>query len=315
MSISGKPLGLSGCKLKESELPDALVTVTADGYEKVEQKCDLRKTPISIQLKPKVVTKEYSVLLSDGRTQAKLTWQQDEKRSGAQLTLHGYEIRGKNLVRISSQKENVRSESSNGSHSKICWRDFFIGVASTLFIVTLLAVAGYFVFFNDVMPLSKVDTSSPEPQESHTVPHSANEKSQTSRDNEPEASSLGHLFDSIVQKDWTLRKADLDANHDLKGLYDDLNNFKFEELRGKWLSLLSKDSENFKNIINKIRGLEENKSLGSFSTNGKIEIKKYEEKLEELKKGQRTTGTEKGKGDATDNKKPDATNDVPQGDV
>lgn len=312
--INGKPLGRSVCVLKEKELTDALVIVTADGYEKVEQKCDLHKTSISIQLKPKVVTKEYSVLLSDGKTNAKLTWQQDEKRYGAQLTLPEYEIRGKDLVRIPSQKENVRSESSNGSHSKICWRDFFIGVASTLFIVTLLAVAGYFVFFNDVMPLSKVDTGSPEPKESHTVPPSANERSLTSRDNEPEVSSPGHLFDSIVQKDWTLRKADLDTIHDLKGLYDALNNFKFEELRGKWSPLLSKDSEKFKNIIDKIGELEE-KSFGSFSTNGEIKIKKYEEKLEELKKKQRTTGTKKGKGDATDNKKPDSTNDVPQGDV
>lgn len=301
VTINGKPLGLSGCDLKEGDLQNAQVIVTAEGYKEWKDTRDLGKAQFDdIELDPKVVTKECNVLLSDGQTTAKVTWQEDVNRLGDPLTLPGYEItgvQGKTFVRNDSRKKSNKSDAHKGSRSKTNWRDFLMGAASALLLISLLAVAGYFVFFKDgTYQLIKGDRGTPQTTESNEVstPNQQTEQTSTNR-SEVGVPSLGKRLNSIIEVSWTLKKSDLDSIPGLQGLYDDLNNFKFNNLRKKWKTQLD-GSEKFKNIISRIGDLPEDSTNGQFTGKKVIKIDDYEQKIEKLKSKAKGSGAQNGKG-------------------
>lgn len=301
VTINGKSLGLSGCDLKEGDLQNALVLVTAEGYKKWEGTRDLSKALFdSIELEPEVVKKEYGVLLSDERTTAKVTWQEEANRLGEPLSLPGYTIKGKTFVRNDALKKNNKSDAHKGSRSKTNWRDFLIGAASALLLITLLAVAGYFVFFKDgPYQLIKVDRDTPQ-----TIEMSEEAKQEQPQlntgDNKSEVASLCARLDSIIRPNWRFEKTALDSISELKGLYDDLNKFKFENLRKKWKTQLA-GSTIFENIISGIGDLQEDPTNGQFTDKEVIPIKDYEDKIKELKSKAKGSGAQKGKGNTEHN--------------
>ncbi len=291
VSVNGKTLGLSGCDLKEDELSRAEVKVTAKGYKEYSGTWDLRMDQITIELAPEYVSKEYKIDLFEEldetrKVEAVVTINVEKNRKNAQFSLPGYELKGRKYELSHKKKKK----------NNFNWRSFFLGAASALVLVALLAGV-WCIFFRDRgnqeskgpavdAPKAKVENGNAKPKDQEVARFE---------------STPGQKFDSLIvtNNKYKLIKSQMDTIPGLEGLYDAFNTYKFDEIRREWATTL-KDSERFKRLRDRIGDLKNYQ--GEFSTDGEITIQNYEAKIDELKKKKPQNSTRGNSGNASNKK-------------
>lgn len=254
--------------IPEDKLSKAKVEVKADGYEPYkEESFDLSKTSFYIKLKPEYKEYEEKVVLGDTLSNETLT---------GEISYRVPQNRAVNFVLRGYRKENgcwypdePKPDEKQKKVSKFNWRDMMIGSVATL-VVIFVALVGYFPF-------------GPGSTDKNVTPQGQNSKS---TDLSSAQAAVGYLDRDSC---WTWKRSEMEKYDKLKGLFDDLNSFRFSKVKKVAQGDLN-GSTKLKNLVAKIRNLGDQNGE-PFTSDGVIKLKDYEKKLDELHKAVSATKT------------------------
>ncbi len=219
--------------IPESKLPKANVEVKADGYEPYkDENFDLKTLPVKISLKPKYKTIEKKVSLRNPlgeKVDGKLTYQVQDGHN-EEITLPGYHTDpSKKGWLVPDEPKSVEKQKKEQKQMfKLNWRDMMIGSVATLVLVSLLALVGYCFY-----AFGPTDYNTTPPQNQAGTDASAkDDKAQNgSSDSCPSDSSSVEAAVRCLDNSWTWKHSEMEKYEKLKGLFDNLNGFKFSEAR------------------------------------------------------------------------------------
>lgn len=274
-------------RIQESKLSKAKVEVKAGGYEPYKnENFDLKNTSFSIKLKPEYKDYKEKVVLVDNLSHETLTGEisyRVPKNRDVNFVLRGYR-KENGCWYFDEPKPDKKQKKEQKKMFKFNWHDVMIGSVATLVLVFFLALVVHFFF-----GLSFTDKNVT-PQNNKEVPNDAGTQKVSSSSDYTDFSSAKAAI-CYLDKDscWTWKRSEMEKYDKLKGLFDDLNSFRFSKVK-KVAQVDLNGSTKLKNLVAKIGTLGDHDG-GAFTSDGVIKLKDYEKKLDELHKAVSATKT------------------------
>ena len=275
--------------IPESKLSKAKVEVKAYGYEPYKnENFDLKNSSFSIKLKPEYKDYKEKVVLVDTLSHETLTGEisyRVPKNRDVNFVLRGYR-KENGCWYFDEPKPDKKQKKEQKKMFKFNWRDVMIGSVATLVLVFFLALVVHFFF-----GLSFTDKNvTPQCQNNQEAPNDV-ETQKTSSSSDVTDLSSAKAAVCYLDKDscWTWKRSEMEKYDKLKGLFDDLNSFRFSKVKEVAQGDL-KGSTKLKNLVAKIGTLGDHDG-GAFTSDGVIKLKDYEKKLDELHKAVSATKT------------------------
>ncbi len=268
--------------IPENGLSKVKVRVEAVGYEVYEKEnFDLKTLPFKIPLKPKYKTIEKKVSLRNPlgeKVDGKLTYQVQDGHN-EEITLPGYHTDpSKKGWLVPDEPKSVEKQKKEQEQMfKPNWCDKMTGSVAKLVLVLLLALVGYCFY-----ALVSTDYHTTSQSQAEAGVSAKDDKAQNgSSDSCPSDSSSVEAAVRCLDNSWTWKRSEMEKYEKLKGLFDNLNSFKFSEVKKVAQGDL-KGSDKLKKLVEKIGSLDDQDGE-KFTSNGDIKIGEYEKKLDELR--------------------------------
>lgn len=267
--------------IPESKLSKAKVEVKANGYEPYkDENFDLRKTSFSIKLKPEYKDYEEKILLVDTLSHETLTGKisyRVPKNRDVNFVLRGYR-KENGCWCFDEPKPDKEQKKEQKQRFKFNRRYVMIGSVATLVLIFFLALAWH--FFGSCSTDKNVSSMTKNNKEvSNDV---GTQKASSSSDSTDFSSAKAAVCYLDRDSCWTWKRSEMEKYDKLKGLFDDLNSFRFSKVKEVAQRDL-KDSTKLKNLVAKIGDLGDQNGE-QFTSDGVIKLKDYEKKLDELHK-------------------------------
>lgn len=300
--VNNKEVTPQGLYFYESELSFADVTVTAQGYKPYSGNPNLLNGQrISIRLEKKEVSYQRKVVMNNGYT--------------GEIT-----ITGKGIKNHESPLKGYVEEGSYLEYDTLTvWKQrgigFLAGIAILLIVLFCQWVSDNTFKWQFGWPPLIVEKIQEAPQSTVTENTlGAGETSsdenigQTAEDQFSTKSAIDYLDTHDI---WV--KDDMEKYPALQGLYDAMNTYNFEEIKGKEVEL--RTSAKYQELLQKINELGDVKLEGPFCGDGEITLEKYlrkvgtkaEEKLKKEDTSKKETKEKSSKKDSNSSKKKGST--------
>ena len=221
VTVNGQDITFNEILVSEDECRDAIVKVSAADFETSETRENILRSEIPITLKRKNKTFHSRIELANGR-EAEITIESKYIESSDKSPLKAYdfeyESRGENCLRISSG---------------FIWKQRLYGFLTALVVgLTVVAIA----FYLGLLPSENATEVVEDP--TTQTPESGGGVVSFSMGN-----AIKYLDENPI---WD--KNEMEKHPDLKGLFDDLNEFELRTIIDEWSGKLA-DSENMLKII------------------------------------------------------------------
>ncbi len=275
-------------RIQENNLSKAKVEVKAVGYEPYKKEdYDLRNTPFSIKLKPEYKEYKEKVVLVDTLSPETLLGEISysvPKNRDVNFVLKGYHKENgcwfpdEPKPDKKQKKEQKKTFKFNRRVVKIC-------CVATFVLVLVLALAWWF-FGSSSTDKNVTPQGQNNKEVSNDVETQKISSSSDSTDLSSAQAAVGYLDRDSC---WTWKRSEMEKYDKLKGLFDDLNSFRFSKVKEVAQGDL-KGSTKLKNLVAKIGDLGDQNGE-PFTSDGVIKLKDYEKKLDELHKAVPATKT------------------------
>lgn len=226
ISVNNKPLGRE-LDVLEDYCSRATVVVAAAGYEKKEFHVNLTNVdeqhPCTLQLSKELRSHDYLVRLKDGKTRA--TLHVESRTVFKDSPLSGYVANERDLQLLERDPWETK------------WKQRFIGIGYC--IIALILWLGYMTVINK---WGEKETKQEQTEQTSGEQTQETEQKEAAHD---KASDIKEAISYLDENEaWT--KARLEQ-YGLNGLFEDMNEFRLEQLTGTWLEKL-KESKQFEKI-------------------------------------------------------------------
>jgi len=259
-----------GILLKECELKNVKVRIKSPKYEDREEKIDFTQcSPYEVRMQRKINSISCIATLGNGNL-AKMTLESEYLDEETDYLIPGYTIGDKETWEKDGKKYVKLKRTSNQQ-----WKNIAYGVGGTLILelVIVMCIGISTWFDNHDLRLGWPPYKTQNIEESNTE-----DGQDTEQTNTVSTDALAYLDDNGV---WN--KNEMEEFDDLKGLYDDLNNYNFKSIKNNWEPKLE-TSRKFREIWEILKANEDKFSQkGTYGTNdGKISVENYKKKLEKF---------------------------------
>lgn len=245
ISINGTDVTYQEAHITEEDCRQAIVKVSAPGYETSEQKRNLLNDYCEIVLNRKVKSFQAMVELANGSL-AEMTIESKYLSSTQESPLKGYDYdqdsHGNSILRMSFW---------------FVWKQrlwgFFAALAVVMLIIAYAAFDAWLDTHHFKFGLPPWEENRPAQQYNlgdSTVSDDGNQYQIDNHDEPGQNGTAGTSLDDAIKyldnnSTWT--KSDMEKYPDLKGLYEDMNNFNLSGLSTDWSQKLS-NSQRFKKV-------------------------------------------------------------------
>jgi len=297
--INDAPLGKLGLDLPDDALGNVRLVVSAAGYETLNQDVSLERTPLEVFLAPAAGGFRANVLLANG-TRGRVTVDGNRLEPG-KSPLEGYRYDGRGELEYVGNVGNVWVQRALG---------FAAAVALALIVWLCMSIFG-----GDETPSTEhTSTSSTETTSTSTDAggsSTSDDKGGTIVENldagtkgtpKTHEQAIAYLKNNKV---WD--KTEMEQYPDLKGLWDDLNNFRFNTIAATWADILNAAGreqlvKEVRMAIKNCKGTRDNLYAENGST--KITYKTYETYVSNVRQGKPAIKEAKPKTQSQNTKKP-----------
>lgn len=187
------------------------------------------------------------MLTPDGRSS--LEFEVESSRPVTRSPIPGYAIKGR-LSENPDDVNNLRRTSTGDSVT--VWYKLLWALAGFAACAIFMVVASWFSGCSD--SVKNGEPADPAPVET-PAPAKTDTKTKAPAQAPAEPTEASYYLDS--HRVW--RRDEMEKIDGLKGLYDDMNNFRFEQLKDEWAKKLS-NSKNFARVAKAVRGAESKKA-------------------------------------------------------
>lgn len=235
ISINGTDVTCQEALIAEEDCRQALVKVSASDYETIEQKQNLLNGSCEIVLNKKVKSFQATVELANGSS-AKMTIESEELSSENESPPKGYDCdhddRGSLILKMKSW---------------FVWKQRLLGGLAVFAAGMIIFAFMSFFSWHETHKLKfKFGIPPWEVVQKDSLQETTGEELSPSSDSIVVLPSKDDAINYLDSHNvWS--KSEMDKYPDLKGLYDDMNNFNFTNLLNKWKDSLV-DSKNFMKV-------------------------------------------------------------------
>lgn len=238
ISINGTDVTYQEAFIAEEDCRQALVKVSASDYETLEQKQNLLNDKCKIVLNRKVKSFQATVELANG-SYGEMTIESKHLPSNYDSPLKGYEF-----------DEDYHGNKVLKLNSWFVWKQRLWGFLGTLVaIMLIIAYAAFDAWIDKGCPMLWDEKKVP-PTEVPTAGGTNGQESQTTEVNgSPTATDTFTLKYAVkyLDKKTVWIKSEMNQYPDLKGLFEDMNDFKLSRLLNEWSTKLA-SSQSFKKV-------------------------------------------------------------------
>lgn len=238
ISVNDTDITFQEILVSEEDCRQALVKVSASGYETSEQKQNLLNGNCEIVLNRKVKSFQATVELANG-TSAEMTIKSEDLPSTNESPLKGYDY-----------DQDSHGNSILKMNSWFVWEQRlwgFLGGLGVLALIVLSLMIGTWIDNGYPMPW---DEKKVQPTEATTTGGTKEQEPQVKEVNDSASATDANTLEAAVKyldekTVWT--KSAMDKYPDLIGLYEDMNNFNLSRLLNEWSTKLA-SSEKFQKV-------------------------------------------------------------------
>lgn len=235
ISVNNTDITFQEILVSEDDCRQALVKVSASDYETIEQKQNLLNGSCVIVLNKKVKSFQATVELANGRL-AEMTIESKDLSSTNESPLKGYDY-----------DQDYHGNSILKMNSWFVWKQRLLGGLAVFAAGMIIFAFMSFFSWHETHKLKfKFGIPPWEVVQKDSLQETTGEELSPSSDSIVAPPSKDDAINYLDSHDvWS--KSEMDKYPDLKGLYDDMNNFNFTNLLNKWKDSLA-DSKNFMKV-------------------------------------------------------------------
>lgn len=235
--INGTEITYKDALISEEDCRQAKVKIIAPDYETFEQKTNLFAENYSITLSRKVKSYKTTVELANGKL-AELTLESKYLPSKNESPLKGYDF---------EEEEEYHGDKVLRMSSWFLWKQRLWGFFAALALVMLIA---FYVAFDAWLDSHHFKWGVPpweknRPAQQYTPGDSTNVNDDTHNQGSADITLAAAI--KYLDNNSTWSKSEMEKYPDLKGLFDDMNNFNLDNILYVWADKLS-SSTKFKNV-------------------------------------------------------------------
>ena len=244
--INGTEITYKDGLISEEDCRQAKVKIIAPDYETFEQKTNLLAENYNITLSRKVKSYKATVELANGKL-AELTLESKYLPSKYESPLKGYDF----------EEEEYHGDKVLRMSSWFLWKQrlwgFFAALAFVMLIVIYAAFDAWLDSHHFKWGLPPWEENRPAQQYKPGDSTNVNDDTHNQAENQSESEQQGSVDITLeaaikyLDNNSTWSKSEMEKYPDLKGLFDDMNNFNLDNILYVWADKLS-SSTKFKNV-------------------------------------------------------------------
>ena len=244
--INGTEITYKDGLISEEDCRQAKVKIIAPDYETFEQKTNLLAENYNITLSRKVKSYKATVELANGKL-AELTLESKYLPSKYESPLKGYDF----------EEEEYHGDKVLRMSSWFLWKQRLLGFFAALAFVMLIVIYAAFDAWLDShhfkWGLPPWEENRPAQQYKPGDSTNVNDDTHNQAENQSESEQQGSVDITLeaaikyLDNNSTWSKSEMEKYPDLKGLFDDMNNFNLDNILYVWADKLS-SSTKFKNV-------------------------------------------------------------------